>query len=162
MESHYATTDDRFAVGLFPSHEKEKIALHLSRSFEILKRAVPNAKFEDVYGSRYASEWTPANDGGKNEYGQAARGSLRPNVEQEIWWGNMLFKEMPAPGTKFLISNPSNGRKCVIQMGYEIGPGNQKFLGGVSCEVHYYLRADNESNLTLAECEQTLPLGPVK
>lgn len=162
MESHYATNLDIFANSLFPSFEKDRIAQHLARSFDILKLTVPNAKFEDVYGSRYASEWTPANDGGTNEYGQAARGNVRPFVAEEVWWGNMLFEEMPAPGTKFMLRNPINNRSCVIQMGYEVGPGNTKFLGGVSCEVHYYLKANNETSLILENCDQSLPLGPVK
>ena len=159
QESHYANTAERFANGLFPSTSTEKIDIHLKNSFELLKKWMPDAVFEKVYSDRYKREWTPANDGSINEYGQAARGNLRPSPEEEIWQGNMNFKSMPAPGTKFLIAAP-NGRKCVIQMGYEIGPGSAQFLGGVTTEVHYYLGTNSDSLLTIDVCDQSLPLGP--
>lgn len=159
QESHYATNMEKFSHGLFPSSSTEKIDDHIKTSFELLKKQVPNAVFENVYSDRFKREWTPANDGGSNEYGQAARGNVRPAPEEEIWQGNMFFKNLPAIGTKFLITAP-NGLKCVIQMGYEIGPGGTTFLGGLTTEVHYYLGTNNDSILTIDTCDQSLPLGP--
>ena len=160
QESHYANNMERFANGLFPSTSTEKIDIHLKNSFELLKKFFPNAVFEKVYSDRYKREWTPANDGGTNEYGQAARGSVRPAPEEELWQGNMFFTKLPAIGTKFMVS--ANGKKVVIQMGYEIGPGGTTFLGGLTTEVHYALGTDNDSKITIYVCDQNLPLGPVE
>lgn len=159
VESHYATATERFADGLFPGTDSEKIQNHLLNSFDLLKKYIPDASFDDVYNANFKRVWTPANDGGKNEYGQAARGSLRPLPEEEIWQGNMFFKNLPTPGTKFLAT--ANGRSCVIQMGYESGPGGTEFVGGFVPEVHYYLKTNNGSAIILTECSQTLPLGPL-
>nr|BFD58897.1 hypothetical protein CKG001_10040 [Bdellovibrio sp. CKG001] len=159
QESHYATNQERFANGLFPGSPIEKIDQHLKASFEILKAYVPDAVFEKVYSDNYKRRWTPANDGAINEHGQAARGNLRPSLLEEIWQGNMFFKKLPPIGSKYLITAP-NGRKCVIQMGYEIGPGGTKFLGGLTTEVHYYLGTNNESVLSIDVIDNEVPLGP--
>ncbi|WP_374029757.1 N-acetylmuramoyl-L-alanine amidase [Bdellovibrio bacteriovorus] len=159
QESHYANNQESFNGRLFPKTETEGMEAHLNRSFEILKRYLPNAVFSDVYNSKYKRIWTPANDGSINEYGQASRGDIRPSPVEELWQGNMNFVSLPAVGTKYMLTAP-NGKKCVIQMGYERGPGSAEFLGGLTTEVHYYLGTHNESILSIDVCPQDTPLGP--
>lgn len=160
-ESHYATTEDTFPGGNpFPATSFEGIDAHLDRSFQILKAQFPDAIKGAVYKQSWQKQWTPP-EGGKA--GQAARGSLKPTPDQEMWQGNMMFAkgELPKPGTKFLMR--ANGKSCVIQMGFEIGPGAEKFLGGVTREVHWYLGTGNESEIEIALLkDQGLPLGPLK
>ena len=70
--------------------------------------------------------------------------------------------EKPAPGTKFLVTNPKNGRQCVIQMGFEIGPGGKQYIGGLVSEVHYALGSSDATTLVLEKVEdQSISLGPV-
>lgn len=162
-ESHYATTDDSFGVKLFPATVTEGISAHLERSFRILKARFPEATMEAVYppAAGWTRQWTPPESG---KAGQGARGNVRPTPDQEMWQGNMMFAsgQLPKAGTKFLITNPANGRACVIQMGFEIGPGAQTYLGGVTREVHWYLGASNSTELELAYIvDQAVPLGPV-
>ncbi len=159
-ESHYATTEDEYSDGRpFPRNQTEGIDLHLGRSFQLLKQLKPGLKISDVYPYSFHKVWTPAENG---LCGQAARGNLKPTPEQEMWQGNCMFRagELPKPGTKFLVQ--ANGKSCVIQMGFEIGPGSEKYLGGVTPEVHWWLGTNNDSEIKLSFIEnQSTPLGPV-
>lgn len=167
MESHYATREQKFGDGrLFPKDQKEGIDLHLKQSCEFMKFAFPDLGedcptiYHEPSLEKYTTVWTPP-EGGKA--GQGAVGNLKPTAEQEIWQGNMYWKgkSKPKPGTRYLICNES--KTCVvISMGYEIGPGDKKFLGGVTREVHWALGAKNGSLLTLGKLkDQSLPYGPV-
>lgn len=162
-ESHYATTEDKFGSRLFPATDQEGMSAHLSRSLAILRETFPDATLESVYppSQSWTRVWTPA-EGGKQ--GQGSVGDLKPSPQEELWQGNMMWAkgEKPKPGTKFLIENLKNGKACVIQMGYETGPGSQEFLGGVTREVHWYLESSNSSDLLLSKlADETTPLGPV-
>lgn len=169
QESHYLTDKDFYLLASrYPKDIGEQIYAHIKRSIEFMLDNYPNIGVPEldplnkIYNNKYKTQWTPS-EGGK--IGQAARGDHFPTIEQEIWQGNMMFiyQHMPAPGTKYLITNPSNGLKCVIQMGFEIGPGNEKdFIGGVTTEVHWYLKADNKTQLVIDYCDdQSVKLGPV-
>lgn len=165
-ESHYATKEDRFA-GTFPSWKDENIKAHLARSCDTLRKHFPDVgDCSSVYKTAepWERQWTPANDGGTNKWGQGALGDVKPTAEQETFQGNMLFKvgKLPKLGTKFLVWNPANGKAVVVAFGLEIGPGDRKFLGGVTTEVHYALKASNSTTLKIAKLKDTsLPYGPI-
>lgn len=155
-EAHYATTSDSFGGKLFPSSQSEGITIHLARSAERL-----NADPNSIYDASYKRVWTPP-EGGKA--GQGSVGDLKPSVEEEMWQGNMMWADgyKPRPGTKFLVTNPKNKKACVIQMGYETGPADQKYVGGLVSEVHWYLESNDETNLILERpVDQTISLGPL-
>lgn len=159
-ESHYATTADMFGSRLFPNSVSEEIAEHLHRSIVELRKYEPNVATTDVFNASWKNQWTPPENG---KAGQGAVGGKKPSVIEEMWQGNMMWASSaakPKPGTKFLVE--ANGRKCVIQMGYETGPGEESFLGGLVPEVHWYLRTNNSSLIKLSYlADQTTPLGPV-
>lgn len=156
VESHYATVSDKFGGGRqFPNNDTEGIYAHLKRASEVLGVS-PEILFESVWERK----WTPPENG---KAGQGAVGDQKPTDEQEMWQGNMMWANghKPTPGTKFLVE--ANGKACVIQMGFETGPGEQKFLGGFVPEVHWFLGTDNSSQVKLSYLKnQSVPLGPVK
>lgn len=163
-ESHYATTADYFPGGRkFPETQSEGISDHLGRSLAILHGWFPKVTLDEVYppSQSWTRVWTPPENG---KAGQGSVGELKPTITEEIWQGNMMWAagQKPNAGTKFLIENPANGKSCVIQMGYETGPGSQDFLGGVTREVHWYLGASNSTDLILHKVlDEGAALGPV-
>lgn len=161
-ESHYATTEDSFGERLFPTTDVEGIAAHLTRSLGHLRNQFPDLSMEELYPLKqpWTRVWTPA-EGGKK--GQGSVGDLKPTPEQEIWQGNMMWAKgaKPVPGSKFLLENFLTGKKCVIQMGFETGPGSQEYFGGVTREVHWYLGSGNSSKLRISKVvDEKTPLGP--
>lgn len=164
MESHYATRDDKFAdKRLFPKDQKEGVKEHMARSCKYLKdnHLAVSEDCNEVYNDKYSTVWTPPENG---KAGQAAVGDLKPTVEQEIWQGNIYWtgKGKPKPGTKYLVCRDGVKKCVVLSMGYEVGPGDKKWLGGVVREVHWVLGAKNGTVLTLGKLkDQSLPYGPV-
>lgn len=155
-ESHYSTSEDDHG---FPHTVSEKIDTHLHRSFALIKQLFPEAIFETVYKQSWQKQWTPPENG---LAGQGARGEVKPTVEQEMWQGNMMFAadSFPPAGEKYLVE--FNGKSVVIQMGFEIGPGEEKYLGGLTREVHFALGTSDESQIKISYLKnQDLPLGPV-
>lgn len=126
------------------------------------KLNLPTAKdCSDVYKVSYQKRWTPAENGGRIGDGAI---SLKPTLEEEIWLFNMYWsaKKRPPPGYKYLVTNPANGRSVVVSGGYEVGPASSYFLGGISTEGHYYLKANNETLLRVARLkDQSTKLGPI-
>ena len=122
-ESHYVTTQDGVDYPLNPTHE---IARHLYNSAELLR---PYFKKEltltdivnIVYSKFYTQQWTPAENG---KIGQGARGTIRQTPWNELWQANAMFGDgqMPPMGTKYILENPNNGKKVVVNMGFEVGP----------------------------------------
>lgn len=165
-ESHYATKDETFGVEkrLFPKEGREEIERHLKRSCELLfnlYKIGDNLNCSEIYKNSWERCWTPSENG---KVGQGARGDFKPDPVSELWQGNMMFAsgQLPKLGTKYIVTNPSNGKKVVINMGYEIGPGDKSFLGGVTTEVHYVLKAQNSTILKLGKAaDQSLPYGPI-
>lgn len=155
-ESHYATT----AMDGFPSSKDEGMKAHLEASCAVMQKrglSCPNFK------NSWQKQWTPANDGGINHWGQGARGPKKPTPEEEVWQGNLYFraKDLPKHPTRYLVCS---ARKCVVvAFGHEIGPGSKKYIGGLTPEVFFSLEVDNESTLTLKGKlkDQTLPFGPI-
>lgn len=159
-ESHYATSADMYGSRLFPNSISEGIGEHLQRSLAVLKLYEPSVSAAEVYNASWKNQWTPPENG---KAGQGSVGDKKPSIAEEIWQGNMMWAsngDKPKPGTKFLVE--ANGRKCVIQMGYETGPGEESFLGGLVPEVHWYLKTNNSSMIKLSYlADQKIPLGPV-
>ena len=163
-ESHYAIDGVTYGGRPFPNSKNQDINAHLAASLKELNKWFPNVTLEEIYNNSWERQWTPANDGTINEWGQGSRGQVKPTVAEEIWQGNMYFASghQPKESERFLITNPKNGKKCVIQMAYEMGPGTSAFLGGVVPEVQWYLDADNETQLQLDKVADNTPLGPVQ
>jgi hypothetical protein len=160
LESHLATKSDSFPAGrLFPQTISEGILDHMNRACEILKKhGVTNCL--DVFSTKYHRQWTPPESG---KAGQGSIGNTKPTVIEEMWSGNLYWtrENKPKPGTKFLASR--NGRHVVVVMGYETGPRDPKFLGGLQGEVMWWLKATNtDSDIQLARLkDQSLSPGPV-
>jgi hypothetical protein len=165
-ESHYATKDETFGLEkrLFPKEGREQIERHLKKSCELLYQMYKigdGLSCGDIYKNSWERAWTPSENG---KVGQGARGDFKPDTVSEMWQGNMMFAsgQLPKIGTKYIVTNPANGKKVVINMGYEIGPGDKNFLGGVTTEVHYVLKAQNSTILKLGKAaDQSLPYGPL-
>lgn len=143
-----------------PRSATDGISNHLTASCGKLN--LPTAKdCSGVYKASYQKRWTPAEGGGRVGDGVT---KLKPTLEEEIWLFNMYWtsKNRPAPGYKYLVSNPANGRSVVVSGGYEVGPNSTYFIGGLSTEGHYYLKSNNETSLRVARLvDQSTKLGPI-
>ena len=110
-----------------------------------------------------ALQWTPA----EGEGGACSLGSgVIPTVESEMFIFNMNWAQHGAPpaGEKWLICNNSNGKCVAAAGGYETGPGEIEYLGGVQREVQYFLGAkDNDTILEMRGplVDQKIAFGPV-
>jgi len=163
-ESHLASIQDTFPQNrLFPRSKIENINLHINRSCNLLLKNYLFVQSVDdcaeIYSYTWDREWTPPESG---KAGQGSVGDLKPSVIQEMWSGNMYWTKnsKPRPGEKFLVSN--RGLNVVIAMGFETGPGQAEFLGGLQPEVMWYLGADNKSSMRLGRLnDQNLAYGPV-
>ena len=70
--------------------------------------------------------------------------------------------QLPPIGTRYMLENKMNGKKVVINMGFEVGPKSPSYLGGCTPEVHWWLVANNQTTLVLTYCEdQSVKCGPV-
>jgi len=164
-ESHYVTNKDWFPDGRkFPCSEKEYIDQHLNRSLQIYKRHDEHISFPQLYKSEWNKVWTPE-EGGK--FGQGSVGDIQVkelSPEMEIWFMTMMWRSdsKPSRGTKFLLS--ANNRHVVVVAGYETGPGDKKFIGGITREVHAWLRTDDDSDIEIRYLseQEKIPIGPVE
>ncbi|MEI7481802.1 MAG: hypothetical protein WCK75_05580 [Elusimicrobiota bacterium] len=160
LESHLATKEDSFSRGSsFPRTVRENISAHLNKACARLTQLVPQADCGDVYDTKWAKEWTPA-EGGKAGQGAVPK---RPSKDEEMWIFNMMWagKAMPKAGTKFLATY--NGKSVVVVGGYERGPSSRHFLGGFQREVLWALGAtEDSSKITLSTLkDQSVPPGPI-
>ena len=176
LESHLATTEDvfppignntkprlfpqiTFAIGKRKIGSDELIKQHLDRELIEYRKFFPSASFDELFDNTYVKQWTPA-EGGKP--GQGSVGNTRPSVAEEIWIANMFWssKGKPKAGTKFLMT--AHGKRVVVVMGYETGPGGDEFLGGAQGAVFKVLGMQNNDIAEIA-ClkDQTVPVGPV-
>lgn len=163
-ESHYATKNEIFYKSAkFPASNIDSIESHCQASLAYLRTFFPNQTitYDEVYNAPYKKQWTPANDGGVNYFGQGARGDVKPTVQEEVWQGNMYFRKVPSPNERFKITNPVNGRQVIVQMGYEVGPGGKDFKGGLVPEVHWYLGSNNNTELIVEKTVDNAELGPL-
>lgn len=152
LESHLLTKEDGQG---WPATVADRIEGHLSRACAALKAG----RCEAIYTTRYHREWTPA-EGGR--IGQGSVGELRPTVLEEMWSGNMMWsaKTKPKPGTRFLAQV---GKKAVVVVvGFETGPGDRKWLGGLQGEVMWWLGAKNTTPIRWGRLkDQSLSPGPI-
>lgn len=161
-ESHYLAKED--SLKAYPKTATEGMTEHLKHScvrMKLLTKEDIGANCEKVYKASYQKVWTPSEGG---NIGQGAIGNVRPEIIQEMFQGTMYFKRasLPAKGEKWIALNPSNGRATVIAMGFEVGPGSAKFLGGISTEAHYLLGSNNSTELIFGKAvDQSLPYGPL-
>jgi hypothetical protein len=160
-ESHYVTTEDKFSDKNYPSFDDENIRIHLNRSLEIYKNFDSGATFDKLYSMSYEKKWTPQEGG---EFGQGSVGDIQLKEltpEMELWMMNMMWAsgQRPKRGTKYLISY--DNRNVVVIVGYETGPQEEKFLGGLTGETHRWLGTDNTANIKLKLLkDQTVAPGP--
>jgi hypothetical protein len=162
IESHYLNTKDSSHVR---KDAYDSIEEHLKISCELYNKRVEKVDCKKMYNTKYVKQWTPA------EGGHIGTGSIAQDYQQkylspwmEMWMTTMMWKtgkDRPKPGEKFLIINPLNHKKVVVQMGFETGPSNGKWIGGMVAEVGYYLRADERSVLKVYHLmNQDIQLGP--
>ncbi len=150
-EAHLVTTNDQKAYGKnwWPNSINQNLSAH-------------KAYTDSLFGSGTSSgnEWCPSGEGGC-QYGQGCTGSAVP-PDAEAWYINMLWKNKPKPGTRFLVINPVNGKAVVSAAGYETGPYDNSRMGGAVYEVHHYLGTAHLSVLTFGEMKnQSLAFGPI-
>lgn len=162
-ESHYVTTEDEFGDKAWPSEKSVHIKAHLQRSFRAYKAYDPKADINDLYGKTWQKEWTPEEGGhfGQGSVGVSQLSEL--SVDMEMWFLTMMWAKggRPAKGTRFLLS--ANGKSVVVQAGYETGPASEKFIGGVTREVHKWLNTSSDNQITISKLKnQETALGPVR
>jgi len=160
-EAHYVTREDFFGDETYPSDKDHRIELHLRRTLRLYRQHDPDITYEKLFPSWFARVWTPSEGGniGQGSVGASQLRELAP--EQEMWLVTMqwLTGERPPPGTRMLVR--SGDRKVVVVAGYETGPEQEKFLGGVAPEVHRWLGTHNGSRLEISYLsDQAFPAGP--
>jgi hypothetical protein len=161
-ESHYVTDQDDFENGNWPKSKAEAITEHLKRSLEIYQQYDPPATAQQLYANAWQKEWTPQEGGyfGQGAVGEVQRDEL--TVEMEMWLLTMMWAsgERPARGTKYLLT--ANDRNVVVIAGYETGPSGEQYMGGVTREVHYWLKTNSDADISIALLkDQSLKPGPV-
>jgi hypothetical protein len=141
----------------------EGISAHLDRSIALYRRYKPEATVADVYPEWWQQVWTPQEGGhcGQGSIGDAQLKMLTPEMELWLLTMNWADDAQPEPGTRFLLSY--KGKHVVLIAGFEAGPKQRKFLGGVTPEVHNYLGVINETKgLSLGYLQdQSLVPGPI-
>jgi hypothetical protein len=155
LESHLATTADSFAGGrAFPQNDSESISEHLARACALLPKGTDCAK---AYASKWVKLWTPPESG---KAGQGSVGDLKPSPLEEMWSGNMFWTaaNKPKPGTRFLAQR--GGKSVVVVMGYETGPRDASFIGGLQGEPINYLGSQDGIRLARLK-DQSLDPGPL-
>lgn len=162
-ESHYVTTRDEFTERSFPNSKDERINEHLELSFELYKKYDSTITIEELYPKSWNKVWTPQEGGhfGQGSVGDVQLNELKP--EMEMWFLTMMWDigHRPKRGTKFLLR--ANQKSVVVIAGFETGPGSERFLGGVTREVHAWLGTGNSSEIEISKLsDQNVPIGPVK
>lgn len=161
-ESHYVTSSDKF-LSPWPKTKKEEIHHHLKESLRIYRRFEPKATLADLFPNSWNKEWTPE-EGGR--FGQGSVGDLQRSeltTSMEMWFMTMMWAngERPKPGTKFLLS--TNDKHIIVVAGFETGPSDQKYLGGITREVHHWLGTNSQDSIKIQLLEnQSLTPGPIR
>lgn len=164
-EAHYATREESFNGSAYPSVDDAGIEDHLQASCDLLHSRYGfqgSSTCAEVFRYSYERVWTPAEGGGA--VGETATGT-KPSREQEMFQGNMMYLagQRPAPGTRYILTNPGNGRSVVVSFGYEVGPSSSTYLGGLTTEVHWALQDTGTTQLRIGRArDQSLPYGPVE
>ena len=161
-ESHYLNTLDSKHVR---KNSVDSISDHLKNSCKLYNNRVEKVECSTLYRASFVRQWTPS------EGGNVGSGSISQSYQQqyltpwmEMWMATMMWntgQDRPQPGEKFLIINPENNKKVVVQMGFETGPSKSKWIGGIVPEVGFYLRSDNTTVLKVYHLtDKTTQLGP--
>ncbi len=69
-------------------------------------------------------------------------------MEDDGWYVNMYWSSRPDAGTCMILMH-EDGHAVVVAAGYETGPGDLDYIGGITEEVHSYLATSLGSSLTL-------------
>jgi len=162
-ESHYVTDEDKFPGGrLFAKTSNEGMERHLMHSLELYREYDPSITFDELYGQPWQRKWTPAENG---QIGQGSIGAIQTEIlssDEEMWLLTMMWgkNQKPEPGTKFLLR--ANGKSVVVAAGFETGPSDKSYLGGITREVHKWLGTDNQSRIEISLLkDQDVKSGPV-
>ncbi|MBO3696881.1 hypothetical protein [Roseivirga sp. E12] len=161
-ESHYVTSSEKLASS-WPKTKTEGIQHHLKESLKIYRRFEPKASLTDLYPNSWNKEWTPE-EGGR--FGQGSVGDLQRSeltTSMEMWFMTMMWAkgERPKPGTKFLLS--ANDKRIIVVAGFETGPSDQKYLGGVTREVHHWLGTNSQDSIKVQLLgNHSLDPGPIR
>ncbi|TAK43253.1 MAG: hypothetical protein EPO28_06180 [Saprospiraceae bacterium] len=162
-ESHYVTDKDEFPGGrLFAKTSNEGMERHLMNSLELYRKYDPSITFDELYGQPWQRKWTPAENG---QIGQGSIGAIQTELlssEDEMWLLTMMWgkNQKPEPGTKFLLR--ANGKSVVVAAGFETGPSDKLYLGGITREVHKWLGTNNQSRIEISLLKfQDVKSGPV-
>ena len=111
------------------------------------------------YSCKRTGIWAPIEGG--SHYGSGCTGRRLPVID-EAWYICMNWRKRPPKSTRFIVTNPANGKIVVCSAGWETGPGRNTAIAGVSEETHAYLGTKHRSILIVGEADdQTLPLGPL-
>lgn len=156
-ESHYLVKGDSF-----PKSASDGIESHIQKNCSLLRKFIPDldSKCTPVYKNSWERVWTPA-EGGK--VGQGARGMNFPSREEVIWQANMFFAKgfLPTPGEKWLVTNVATKKSVVVNMGYEVGPRDSKWIGGLVPEASY-VTGGAGAKVTLGRLiDQHVSYGPI-
>ncbi len=150
-EAHLVTIEDGFDEGVWPDDARHQIDAHYERARNYM---LPTADGD------LNQPWAPAGEGG-SRWGQGSTGRPVP-AEAETWYITMNWAKRPAPGTRMIVTNPTNGKAVVAAAGYETGPGSPTAIAGVSEEIHQHLGTTHRDPLMVAFAQdQSLPFGPV-
>lgn len=146
-----------------PTTVTDGITAHMQASCDQLKAmGYLFNSCDHIYKAKYQREWTPAEAGGAIGSGAI---STKPLLLEEMFLFNMHWSSFgrPPAGYKYLVTNVANGFSVVVAGGYEVGPSDTSFMGGISTETHYFLNSNNSTvTLKLARLvDQSLPLGPI-
>ncbi len=146
LEAHLVTDGEGWAGGEWPSTITDGIETH----YEVSQDETGFVMWRD-------QPWCPQEG---CEYGQGSAGGPVP-VEDEAWYVCMYWSSRPAAGTRMIVQ-AADGRAVVAAAGYETGPGDLSYIGGVPEEIHHYLGTTHGGELTIGfATDQTLPLGPI-
>lgn len=162
VEDHYVTNHDVFPYSrLFPIAREELIEEHLENSFTLYQKYNTKTSFQKLYP--YNNRVWTKSEGGEIGQGSIGDGQVRLlSPEMELWLLTMMWEdgEKPIMGTKFLVK--ANGKAVVVIAGFETGPRYQKFVGGLTQEVHHWLGTTDESQIEIHYLKnQNVPFGPV-
>jgi len=156
-ESHYLVKGDSF-----PKSASDGIELHIQKNCSLLRKFAPglDAKCTPVYKNSWERVWTPA-EGGR--VGQGARGMNFPSREEVIWQANMFFAKgfLPNPGEKWLVTNIATKKSFVVNMGYEVGPRDSKWIGGLVPEASYMVGGAGVEVSLGRILDQNVSYGPI-
>jgi hypothetical protein len=120
----------------------------------MIKAHYLHSEKETAYVQPRVGVWAPRE---RSRFGQAARCSPAPVID-EAWYVNMQWKKRPAGGTPMLVTSRDKKRAVLVSAGHETGPSRNTRVGGVTEEVHHYMKTKHLSSMNLG-FPKDLPAG---